>query len=105
MSTVSLSYPDVIRVRRVPAIGLILILSSFVLMAITILAIVISAANADLAGRAVVSQNSIAPIAVAVPTPPAANNQPIPSETPSPFSGLASQPSVLPVPVPTPPSQ
>jgi len=105
MSTASLSYSDVIRVRRVPAIGQILVLSSLVLIAITSLAIVISTANADLASRAAVSQNSVALIAVSVPTPPTANIQAIPSETPAPSSGLASELSVVPVPVPTPLSQ
>jgi hypothetical protein len=105
MSTASLSYPDVIRVRRVPAIGRSLILSSLVLIAFAILVMVISAANADLTNRAAISQNSIAPIAVPVPTPPITEIQPVPSETPTPSSGLAGGPSVQPVPVPTPPSQ
>jgi hypothetical protein len=105
MSTVTLNYPDVIRVRRPPAIGRILILSSSVLIAITILVVVISAANADLTDGAAVSQNSIAPMAVSVPTPPTANIQANPSETPAPYSRFASEPSVVPVPVPTPPSQ
>lgn len=103
MSTVTLTYPDVIRVRRAPAIGRILMLSSFVLVATAVLAVVISAANADLANRAAISQDSIAPIPVAVPTPPTADIQPLPVETPAPPSGLASELSVVPVPVPTPP--
>ena len=105
MSTITLNYPDVIRVRRAPAIGRVLLLSSLVLIAVTVLGIVTSAANADLTDRAAVSQNSIVPIPVPVATAPTANIQPIPSETPSPSSGLASRPSVVPVPVPTPPSQ
>ena len=105
MSTVSLSYPEIIRVRHTRAIGQILLLSSLALIAITSLAIVISAANTERTNRAAVSQNSIAPIAVPVPTPPIANTQPIPAGTPSPSSGLASELSVVPVPVPTAPSQ
>ena len=102
MSTVSLSYPEVIQVRRAPTIGTILILSSLALIAIIALVMVISAANTD---RAAVSQNSIAPIPVPVATPLITEIHPVPSGTPSPSSGLASEPSVLPVPVPTPPSQ
>jgi hypothetical protein len=105
MSTISMSYPDVIRVRRGSAIGQILILSSFVLIAVIILVAVITAANADLNNRAAVSQNSIAPIPVLVATPPSTEIQPIPSETPTPFPGETSELSVAPVPVPTPPSQ
>jgi hypothetical protein len=48
MSTVSLGYPEVIRVQRLPAIGRILVLSNLVLIAMTILVMVISATNADL---------------------------------------------------------
>jgi hypothetical protein len=102
MSTLSMNYPDVIRVRRVPALGRILVLSSFVLIAIITLVMVISA-QADLTDRAAVSQNSIA--AIPVPTPLTADIQPVPSSTPSPASRLASEPSIVPVPVPTPPSQ
>jgi hypothetical protein len=102
MSTVTLNYPDVIRVRRVPAIGQVLILSTLALIGIIILLTVISA-NAHLTNRAAISQNSIAPIAVPVPTPPITEIQPVPSATPSPSSGPASEPSVVPVPVPTPP--
>jgi hypothetical protein len=104
MSTVTLNYPDVIRVRRAPVIGQILILSTLALIGITILLTMISA-NADLNDRAAVSQNSVAPMSVPVPTHPTADIQPLPSETPSPSSGLASEPSIIPVPVQTPPSQ
>jgi hypothetical protein len=104
MSTVTLNYPDVIRVRRAPALGWILILSTFVLIAITTLFMVASA-HADLNNRATVSQNSIAPLPVPVPTPPITEIQHAPSQTPTPYSGQTSEPSVVPVPVPTPPSQ
>ena len=104
MSTITLNYPDVIRVRRAPAIGRILFLSSFALIAITTLVLVLSA-HADLTERAAVSQNSIVTIPVPVPTAPTAVVQPVPSETPMPASALTSQPSAVPIPVPTPPSQ
>jgi hypothetical protein len=104
MSTASLSYPEVIRLRRAPAIGRILILSSLVLIAITALVLVTSA-HADLPHRATVSQNSISAVAVPVPTPPPADVQSAPSETPAPPAELASGPSAVPVPVPTPPAQ
>jgi hypothetical protein len=102
MSTVTLHYPDVIRVRRVPAIGRILILSSRALIGIAILLTVISA-HTHLTDRVALSQDSVVVVPVPVPTAPAANIQPVPSATPA--SGLASGPSVIPVPVPTPPSQ
>jgi hypothetical protein len=105
MSTISLGYPEVIRVQRLPAIGRILVLSSLVLIAMTILVMVISAANADLTDRAAVSQNSISAIPVAVPTPPNTEIQPVTSETPTPYAGETSERSVVPVPVPTAPSQ
>lgn len=103
MSTASLTYPDVIRVQRVPAIGRILILSSLALMGVAILLTVISA-HANLTDQAAFLQNP-AVVAVSIPTPPITNIQPIPFETPTPVSGLASELSVLPVPVPAPPSQ
>ena len=45
MSTVSLSYPDITRVQRLPAIGRILILGGFVLIVITVLVMLLSASN------------------------------------------------------------
>ena len=99
MSTVTISYPNVIREQRVPVNGLVWILVSLVLIASTILVIVISA-NADLADRVPVPQNSIA--VIPVPTPSTAEIQPIPSETPAPFSGQTSEPAIIAVPVPTP---
>jgi hypothetical protein len=99
MSTVTLSYPNAVRQQRVPVNRLVLILVSLVLIASTILVIVLSA-DADLTDRVPVSQNSIA--AIPVPTPPTAEVQPIPSETPAPFSEQMSEPPVVAVPVPTP---
>ena len=104
MSTISLSYPDVIRVRRAPAIGRTLILSSLALIAITTLVMVISA-TVDLTGQAAVSESSIVPVAIPVPTLSITESQPVPSETPTPYVGETRQPSVVPVPVPTPQSQ
>ena len=104
MSTVTLNYPDVVRVRHAPAIGRILILGSFALIAITTLVLVTSA-HGDLTNRAILSQNSISPVPVPVPTAATTNIQPVLSGTPTPSAGLASEPSIVPVPVPTPPSQ
>jgi hypothetical protein len=104
MSTITMNYPDVIRVRRAQALGRILILSSFVLIAITTL-IMVTSAQADLTNRATIPQNSISPVPVPVSTAPTTNIQPVLSEIPTPSAGLASEPSVMPVPVPTPPSQ
>ena len=100
MSTVTLNYPDVIRVRRAPAIGQILILSTLALIGITILLAVISA-NADLNNRVAVSQNSIAPLPVLVPTAPSTNTQMLLTETATPAPG----PTIVAVPAPTHPSQ
>ena len=99
MSTVSLSYSNVIRKPRAANMGLILILVSSVLIASAVLVIVISA-NAELTDRLPVSQNSIA--AVPVPTPPTTEIQPVLSGTPVSSSGQTSELSVVAVPVPTP---
>ena len=104
MSTVTLNYLDVIRVRRAPAIGRILILSSIALIGAAILLTVISA-HANLTDRAALSQNSAIVVPIPVPTAPTTNIQPVPSETPAPAAELANEPSVVAVPVPTPPSQ
>ena len=98
MSTVTLNYPDVIRVRRVPAIGQILILSSLALIGITLLLTVISA-NVALSDRAAVSQSSFAPIPV--PVAPITGIQLPLTEAATP----APRPIVIAVPVSTPPSQ
>jgi hypothetical protein len=105
MSISTLAHPNAIHVRNGVAIGLaaILILTSLVLIASAILAIVSSTIkdrNGIQADPILVVQNSTTPIAV--PTPPTAENQPPPSETPAPVTTKTSEPSVLPVPVPTP---
>ena len=105
MSTISLSQSDVIRAQRALVSGKILILSGLVIIAILLLVVVISTANADPAGRAVLSQNSTAPSAVPVPTPPAAVSQTISTETTALGLEERSNPSVIAVPVPTPPGQ
>lgn len=100
MSTVTLNYPDVIRVRRAPAIGQILILSALALIGIAILMTVISA-NVALTDRTAVSQNAIAPVPVLVPMAPGTNTQMLLTETATPAPG----PTIVAVPAPTPPSQ
>jgi hypothetical protein len=57
MSAVTLNYPDVSRVQRVPAIGRILILNSIALIGIAIL-LTVSSANADLSNPASSSNTS-----------------------------------------------
>lgn len=101
MSTIILTYPNDTRLRRIPALGLILLLISLALLAVAILGIVSSATRdtGPVDGLPVV-QNLLIP--VPVPTPPIADRQPIPSETPAPSSAVASGPSVVAVPVPTP---
>jgi hypothetical protein len=100
MSTITLSYPNVIPAKRTSAIRLILILASLALLAGTILSIVISTTQDTHPANSVSAlQNSVVP--VPVPTPPPAVIQPIPSETPAPpASGIGI--TVVAVPVPTP---
>jgi hypothetical protein len=95
MSTTTLTYPKVLRVRHALAIGLIaiLILISVALIASAILVIVSSTTpDAYQADSILVAQNLIIP----VPTPPTAEIQPIPA------SLGTREPYVIPLPVPTP---
>src|SRR6266511_1242338 len=109
MSTTTLTYPSVIRIRRALAIGLIVILIVTSLVLITGAILVIASSpirdtyQADLIPVVNISTNTLS-VAVPVPTPPTADTQPTSSETPTPASIIASEPSVIPVPVPTPPS-
>jgi hypothetical protein len=108
MSTTILTYPTAPCDRQTPAIGPIPILAitSVALIAGAILVIVVApiwdayqAARIPVAG---ISPDSL-PIAVGVPTPPAAELHPSPSETPAAVSDVTNEPSVVAVPVPTPP--
>jgi hypothetical protein len=100
MSTITLSYPNVIPAKRTSAIRLILILASLALLAGTILSIVISTTQDTYPANHVSAlQNSVVPIPV--PTPPPAVIQSIPSETPAPPASGIGQ-TVVAVPVPTP---
>jgi hypothetical protein len=101
MSTITLIYPNVIRLRRASAIRLTMVMMILALITGATLVIVLST-NSSPSDRIPVPQNSITPISVPVPTPPIAVLQPVPSETPAPFSGVRSEPSVVAVPVPTP---
>lgn len=104
MSTSTVTYPDVIHVRRALAIGItaILIFTSLAWIAGSILG-VLSSTTPDTfqADRIPVVQNSIVPIAV--PTPAVADIQPLPSETQVPIPVTAVGSSVVPIAVPTPP--
>jgi len=100
MSTVTLSYPNVIPVKRGSQIGRMLIVISLILITAAVLVIVVSA-NTDLVDQAPVSQNSIT--SIPVPTPPIVEVQPSLSATPVPSFVVESQPSISPVPVPTAP--
>ena len=107
MSTITLTYPRVIRIRRFWTIGsvAILLITSLVLIAAVILTIAKSTpTNSFQPDVLPVVRNSIMPIAVPVPTPPIAEFQAIPSKTPIPASAVANEPSIIPVPVATPPS-
>jgi hypothetical protein len=103
MSTISLSQPVVMPVRPVRLLGTVLILSSLVTLAITILVLGISTSNADPASQAAVSQNSIVSLAFPVPAPAPAEMQSIPVLTAAIHPEAISGPSVVPVPVPVPP--
>ena len=107
MSTTILTYPNVGCDRQTSASGLIrtLIITSVILIAGAILVIVLSpTSDAHQVDRIPVAGSSpdSLPIAVQVAIPPAVEFQPGPSETPMPSAGVANQPSVVPVPVPTP---
>lgn len=107
MSTTTLTYPRVIRIRRFWTIGLvaILLITSIVLVGAVILTIAKSTPrDAFQADVIPVVQNSITPITVSVPTPLIAEIQSIPSTMSIPAALVASEPSDVPVPVPTPPS-
>jgi hypothetical protein len=97
MSTITLTYPNIRRDQRTRAIGpiTILVITSLVLIAATILVIVIVPNQAP-------NQADSIPIAVPIPTHPTVDIQPIPSETPAPSASEIGQ-SVVEVPVPTPP--
>jgi hypothetical protein len=104
MSTTTFTYPDVIRIRRAVAIGLIaiLILTSLALIAVAILGRLSSTTqDAFQADRIPVVQNPISPMSV--PIPPTADIRLIPFETPVLASVVASEPSILSIDVPTPP--
>jgi hypothetical protein len=105
MSTISLSYPDVTRTQRVPVLGKILILISLVVLMISILILAVSASTGEPTGQAPVSQTAIIPSAVPVPAPSSMEMQSGLSITPGLSSEERNEPSVLPVPVPTPPEQ
>jgi hypothetical protein len=109
MSTTTLNYTNLVRVRRPLTVGLIVILIviSLVLIISAILVITSSQTRysyqADLIPIVNIPTDSLL-VAVPVPTPSITNTQPIAFETPMPVSRVASEPSVVPVPVPTPPS-
>jgi hypothetical protein len=103
MSTTTINYPNLIRVRRSLAIQWIkiLIIISLAMIASAIL-VKVSSAPRDSFQAVPVVQNSIMPISV--PALPIAYIQPIPSKTPASASMVANEPSAIPVPVPTSPS-
>jgi hypothetical protein len=103
MSTISLSQPVVMQVRRVRVLGTVLILSSLVTLAITILVLGISTSKEDPASQAAVSQNSIVSLAVPAPTPAPAEMQSVPAVTAAIHPEATRGPSVVPIPVPVPP--
>jgi hypothetical protein len=98
MSTISMSYPEALRARRVPVFGMILLLSGLVALAILLLVM------AHGTGQAIVSPSAAVPVTVPVPTPASAGMQSIPMETPVPPTHETSGPTVLPVPAPSAPS-
>ena len=107
MSTITISYPSISRDRKTPAIGLmtILVITSLALIAGAILVIVLSPNRDVYQTDPIPVSHSSLPVVVPARIPPIADMQPIPSETPSPTSGVTSEQFVVPVPVPTAPSQ
>lgn len=101
MSTISLGYPNVPQARRLPAAGKNLILAGFVLAAVTLLVLVVSAASANPAGRAAISH---APVAVPVPAPSGMEIQAGPAETPVLSPQDTREPVIVPVAAPAPPA-
>ena len=97
MSTVILTYPDALPVRRVASVrSIILIIAISALIAGAVLVISFSAA--------INSSSDVFPsgvVAVAVPPAPATSIQELPVETATP----APSPNVIAVPVATPPSE
>lgn len=105
MSKNILDYPNIIRLRRALGIALIaiLLLASLALMTGRIRDRLSPATpDAYQVDRIPVVQNSIGPISV--PVPPRADIRRVQSETPSLASVVVSEPDVLSIPVPTPPS-
>ena len=105
MSTTTLTYPNVIRIRHFWTIGLvaILLIISFVLIGEAILIIAKSTPEGSIQADPIsVVQNSIMPIAV--PTSSLAELQPIPYQTSVPASAVVNEPSIISVSVPPPPS-
>lgn len=103
MSTITPTYPNVIRVRHELAIALtaMLILISFILIVTTIFVIVLSTTpDAYQADQIPVVRNLIIPIPV--PTPPATEFQSMLTATPSPASVRTGNQAAIPFPVPTP---
>jgi hypothetical protein len=97
MSTVTLTYPDAIPVRRVASVrSIILIIAISALIAGAVLVISFSAA--------INSSSDASPsgvVAVVVPPAPAIDTQVLPVESATPAPG----PDVIAVPVPMPPSE
>ena len=104
MSTISMSYPDAMRARRVPVSGMILLLSGLVVLAIFLIMMAMTAPAAKGTGQAAVTLSAIAIVAVPLPAPSSAGMQPVPTETPASHTPDTSGPSVIAVPVPTAPS-
>jgi hypothetical protein len=105
MSTTTLTYPNAIRVRLALVIGLIaiLILTSLTLIASSILSALSSTTPYTYqANQIPVVLNSVT--AIPVPMPPIVDIQLVTSETRVPVSAVSDELSVVPIPVPTPPS-
>jgi hypothetical protein len=97
MSTTTFTYPQVIRIPRTPVVSLILGITILALIVGTLLVIV-------LAPTRDAYQAHLIPVAVPVPTSLTVGFQPSPSETPALSAGVANEPSIVPAPVPVPPS-
>jgi hypothetical protein len=96
MSTATVTYPNSIHLPRVSILRwIILLIASLALVASLVLVLALSATASPSSG------NLTSVVAISVPTAPTTGNQVLPTETATP----APSPTIIAVPVATPPSQ
>lgn len=102
MSTISFSHPKVIRARLIPGSGTSVLLGGLLMLAIIVLVLVISTSTAEHPGRGAGAQNPVAPLAVPVPAAPGPELANDPAGTPAIQAVETSEPSIVPLPAPSP---